>query len=119
MVQKVEHFNAFAGIRQDLFGFIDLLAVHPHYGTVGVQVCGQDWQTHIKKISTDCREPAILWLLGGNRLLLVGWRQLKGKWTPRLKEYSLETDFPEITSVAREKLAASVEPDFDWLKDRG
>ena len=105
LVSKVEHFNAHAGCRQDLFGFIDILAVHPRYGTIGVQVCGSDWAPHIEKMTVELRERLLLWLAGGNRCILVGWRKLKREgWQPRVREFSLTDDFPELTAERMEAL---------------
>lgn len=104
MVAKVEHFNTFAGVRQDLFGFIDLIAIHPRYGTIGIQVCGKDWSSHIKKLTGQRREALILWLASGSRCILVGWRQLKTDgWQPRVREFTL-ADFEELTPEKIEAL---------------
>ena len=118
MVQKVEHFNTFAGTRHDLFGFIDLLACHPAYGSIGLQVCGEDWSSHIKKMTGDRREAVILWLLAGNRCLLIGWRELKTGWEPRVKEFTLEDDFPEITDEALVALRGTPAIRLDWLRQK-
>ena len=107
IVSKVEHFNTFAGIRQDLFGFLDVLALHPAHGTIGVQVCGSDWSPHIRKMTDDRRESLLLWLASGNRCILIGWRNLKKEgWTPRLREFTLADDFPEVTPEILIKLKA-------------
>jgi len=39
VVAITEHWNAFAHYRQDLFGFIDLIALDPIDGIIGVQSC--------------------------------------------------------------------------------
>lgn len=42
----VEKWNAYAGplgIRQDLFGIIDVIALDPQRGVVGVQSCGSNF----------------------------------------------------------------------------
>jgi hypothetical protein len=117
LVQKVENFNAFSGTRHDLFGFIDILACHPHYSTIGLQVCGDDWSSHVKKMTGDRREAVILWLLAGNRCLLIGWRELKDQgWVPRVKEYTLKGDFPEITDEALVTLRGTPAIRLPWLE---
>jgi len=103
MVQKVEHFNVYGGVRQDLFGFLDLLAVHPAHGIIGIQVCGEDWSSHVKKLTGERKEALILWLASGGRCTLIGWRQLKETWTPRIREFTL-ADFPEITPEVQTRL---------------
>ncbi len=101
IVGNVERFQRFAGkfgVRQDLFGFIDLIALDVQGGTtIGVQSTGTSFSGHEHKILEECRALAALWLLCGNRLQLWGWRKLKKKrggkatyWAPRVKEYSLE-----------------------------
>ena len=115
LVNKVERYNAFAGVRQDLFGVFDLLAVHPGYGLIAVQVCGADWGSHLKKMTEDRREVLILWLLSGGRVLLVGWREIKGAMTPRWKEFTAR-DFPELTEAVQRTLTAVPAQPFEWLK---
>jgi hypothetical protein len=115
LVQKVESYNAFSGTRHDLFGFIDILACHPHYSTIGLQVCGDDWSSHVKKMTGDRREAVILWLLAGNRCLLIGWRELKDQgWIPRVREFTL-ADFPEITDEALVTLRGTPAIRLDWF----
>ena len=52
----VERFNAHVGpfgIRQDLFGIIDIICLSPDMGVVGVQACGQDFKAHVRKIKKN------------------------------------------------------------------
>jgi len=82
------------GIRKDLFGIIDLLAIKGHE-TIGVQSTGQAFAEHHKKLTEEMRGETIGWLdTGVRQLLLIGWRKVKkvrGKkamvWRPRLREY--------------------------------
>ena len=50
----VERFNAHVGrhgVRQDLFGIIDVLALDPQRGVVGVQACaGSGFADHFRKL---------------------------------------------------------------------
>ena|SRR3990167_11245130 len=95
----VERFNAFAGpfgIRQDLFGFIDLIALDPERGIIGVQCCaGGGHATHRTKILEN--EIAPEWLETGGKIEIWSWskRKLKrgGKamrWIPRVEEITLK-----------------------------
>jgi len=96
----VERFNPYAGphgIRQDLLGIIDIIALYPN-AICGVQSCGQAFAEHDRKILAS--EMSVEWLKSGGKLELWGWRKLVKKrggkqkvWTPRVKEYSLD-DFP-------------------------
>jgi hypothetical protein len=88
-----------AGIRKDLFNFIDIVALGEK-SIFGVQSCGSDFSAHFRKItqSVDIAENALKWLECG-RILLIGWRKVKlhrgGKamrWMPRIREI-YEKDF--------------------------
>lgn len=72
-VAVVEKWNAFAKVRQDLFGFIDLVAIREGTpGVLGVQCTTQhNLGEHIKKAAAS---PLLkIWLKGGNKFLLYGW----------------------------------------------
>jgi len=86
----VEHWNQFAHVRQDLFGIIDIVAIHPqHKGVFGIQ-CTDDSSVskHLKKAKENTYLP--VWLKAGNRFEVWGWG-LKGKvgerktWQVRVK----------------------------------
>lgn len=87
--QVVERWNAFAHIRQDLFGWIDVVAVHPERrGIVGVQTTTGE---HVSARLEKARGNAALlsWLLAGGRLVVHGWRKLKGRWQVREHEVTV------------------------------
>ena len=93
----VEKFNPYAGKfghREDLFGFIDVISLHPK-GICGVQACGSDFQGHVRKILAN--EIAPEWLKSGGTIELWGWRKILkvrgGKlkvWKPRKQTFTLE-----------------------------
>lgn len=97
----VEKFNPYAGAygkREDFMGFIDIIALHPAHGIIGVQACGSDWGSHVTKIQEERLKPVTIWLGAGGRIWLIGWRKLKqrnkdgklgkvAKWTPRVAEW--------------------------------
>lgn len=67
-----EHWNAFARIRQDLFGFIDLVAIRPDYKILAIQTTSMP--------NTSARIAKILelpssadWLRAGGRIEVHGW----------------------------------------------
>jgi|TARA_Y100000310_G_scaffold330895_1_gene403377 hypothetical protein len=79
------------GVRIDLFGIIDIIALIPGREKVcGVQSCGTAYAEHKKKILNSAYAP--IWLRYAD-LELWGWRPLKkeGKklWTPRIHKFSL------------------------------
>jgi hypothetical protein len=97
----VEKFNPYAGphgIRQDLFGFIDIIALDPERGVVAIQSTGQDFSGHYKKLTQERNENVHEWLkTPGATLELWGWRKVKVKrggkavrWKPRIQEIKLE-----------------------------
>ena len=101
----VEKFNPHVGphgIRQDLFGIIDIIALDPQRGVIGVQSTGSAFSAHDIKLREDKAQECIDWLsTPGTVLELWGWRKIKAKrggkamiWAPRLKVYSIE-DFAE------------------------
>jgi hypothetical protein len=86
-------------ITRDLFGWIDLLAVHPEHGILGVQVTsGPNLAARVKKARTVAG-PLTACLLSGMKLVVHGWakRGPRGeakRWT--LKEVPLSvTDLTE------------------------
>ena len=97
----VERFNSHVGkfgIRQDLFGFIDIIAIDPEHGIVGVQSTGSAFSQHIKKMTEERSEPMYEWLKHA-RVELWGWRKVKLKrggaamrWKPRVAIFSLDGD---------------------------
>jgi hypothetical protein len=71
-VAKTERFNPFAKFRQDLYGFIDALAMDPEE-LVAVQSCTlSDFAGHLDKIAAH--PDAFMWLSApARRLELHGW----------------------------------------------
>jgi len=97
----VERFNPYVGehgIRQDLFGIIDIIALDTSRGVIGVQCCGSDFAGHIKKLKEEKAQESINWLqTPGTVLELWGWRKIKLKrggkamrWSPRIREITLK-----------------------------
>ena len=96
----VERFNSFVGkfgIRQDLFGFIDIIALDTERGIIGVQSCGQSYSAHLNKIIEERNQEAFEWLRCGGKIELWGWRKVKLKrggkaerWMPRIQEITIE-----------------------------
>lgn len=101
----VEKWNRFAprpgggaGIRQDLFGIIDVLALDPSRGVVGVQVTtGNCFPDHYRKITEERVQETLQWLeTPGTVLELWAWRKIKTKrggkaqvWSPRIAEITM------------------------------
>lgn len=89
-VAVVERWNQYARIRQDLFGFIDLIAIHPGRGVLGVQATSDsNFTARCKK--SEAADVFKTWLQSGARFAVVGWKKEKnGRWRPRWREFTLE-----------------------------
>lgn len=93
-VYVVESYNAFAKVRRDLFGFIDICAIHPDKkGVLGVQTTsGSNLAARITK--AEALDAYKLWINTGNAVEFHGWRKLKtGKvqrtWQPLIRRVDL------------------------------
>ena len=99
-VAIAESMNPHSGHKKDLFGIIDLVAIEPTL-TRGIQVCGSDWQPHIRKLQDEGMVACTRWLASPYRTLeLWGWRKVAminkdGKkqsrqiWMPKLQLITL------------------------------
>lgn len=95
--QVVEHWNAFAKIRVDLFRVIDIVAMAEGV-TVGLQATSAT--NHSARRNKIISEPlALLWVLAGNHLWLVSWGKKKNRWEPRIDVIG-EQDFNLTNSEA-------------------
>jgi hypothetical protein len=78
-VAIVEHWNSFAKIRQDLFGFLDLLCVSDGKGVVGVQTTtASHMSERRKKIREHINYLAVEG--AGIRVELHGWHKVGRYW---------------------------------------
>jgi hypothetical protein len=101
IVGSVEKFNPYAGkfgVRQDLFGFIDLISIDPVLGIVAVQSFGSAYSEHCRKLQEERNEEMFEWLKHA-KLEMIGWRKLKLKrggkaerWTPRIADVVLDDE---------------------------
>lgn len=89
----------------DLLGIGDILALTPKHETVFVQVTTKDdVQNHLRKLwhpetSTSfgsTRNNALAWLAAGNKILIISWEKVKGRFEPETlvvtKESATEFD---------------------------
>jgi hypothetical protein len=93
-VAITERWNQWAKVRQDLFGFIDLVAIHRDTsGVLGVQTTsGTNHAARRTKILESAE--AHLWVECGNRIWLVSWaiRGAAGKrkkYEPRIESITV------------------------------
>jgi hypothetical protein len=75
----VEHWNSWAKIRQDLFGIIDILCIHPETGhVVGVQTTSySNVSSHVTKIHASPNLAVVH--RAGWEILVHGWRKVPKK----------------------------------------
>jgi len=111
IVERFNHHVGPHGIRQDLFGIIDIIALDPERGVVGIQTTGSDFSGHYKKLTEEMAQSTLDWLkTPGAVLELWGWRKVKLKrggkamvWRPRIKEITMDD---VIQEADQEKLAS-------------
>lgn len=85
-------------IRVDFLNIIDVIALDPEKGVVGIQVCGNDFASHVVKLTIENAESTKAWLsTSGTSLQIWGWRKLKNKrgmkamhWECRVQEITLD-----------------------------
>lgn len=93
-----EKWNPHAHIRQDLFGCLDLVAMRPGVGIVGIQACAG--ASHAARRTKMLAEPRLrTWLESGGRAEVWSWAKqgARGKrkvWTLRRDEIRVD----ELTS---------------------
>ena len=98
IVEKWNQHVGPCGVRQDLFGILDIVSLDPERGVVGVQSCGNSFSAHFKKLTEDRADECIDWLrTPGTVLELWAWRKVKLKrggkamrWQARVREITLE-----------------------------
>lgn len=93
--QVVERWNQWAKVRQDLFGFIDIVAMKDGH-IVGIQATSaSNTSARIKKILGLCT--ALNWIRAGGEILVVGWKKKAGSrsWEPTIREITLD-DFRDL-----------------------
>lgn len=92
IVERFVHNRKPGGIRSDLFGIFDLIALGPGRQIVGIQTCKEDFSAHYRKITELNVDNAVDWMICGGKIELWDWRKLKVKrggkatrWYPRVK----------------------------------
>lgn len=90
-VAVVEHWNQWARVRQDLFGFIDIVAIrNSKFGVLAVQATsGTNVAARVAKIESEPR--AVTWLAAGNKIEVHGWRKVGRRGEPKRWECRVVT----------------------------
>lgn len=95
--QSVEQTIPRTFIKRDLFGCIDIIAVHPdHKSIVGIQATSAT--NHSDRKKKALAEPRLLaWLAAGGRFVIYSWRQAaNGKWVARIEDIELLDLQPDV-----------------------
>lgn len=93
LVAVVEHWNPFAHVRQDLFGFVDVLAVRDNEILAVQCTTGDHVADRVKKIKSN--SASLVWLASSSRRLVVwgfsktGLRGKRKRWECREVEILL------------------------------
>ncbi len=69
--EVVEKWNPYARIRQDLFNFIDIVAIKEGFPICGIQVTASGASSRVAKILAAPEHR--VWLLAGGKLLVHSW----------------------------------------------
>ena len=101
MAAVTEHWNPHARLRQDLFGFVDIVAVSRLYGIIAVQTTsGANMAARIDKIRESVH--AKVWLDADGTILVHGWRKVGARGARKLwecREVRLAWNGTEIVEV--------------------
>jgi hypothetical protein len=100
----VERWNQYARVRQDLFGCIDIVALHEGVGILGIQATSGT--NHAARRVKAAAVPALRdWLCAGGRFEIWSWR-LKGAAGKR-KMYELRREELTLDDLTSEVAPAS------------
>ena len=88
LIQIVERWNAFARIRQDLFGFIDILAIDADGTVLAIQATSRD--NVAARVAKIAESDAVIWVRkAGWQIEVWGWGKMaSGKWEVRKVDVS-------------------------------
>jgi hypothetical protein len=83
-VAVVEHWNPFARVRRDLWGFADLIAFRG--GTVLLVQTTSDANVAARRKKVEKSSVAAMWLSSPRtrRVEVHGWKKVKGRWRIRV-----------------------------------
>jgi len=105
---KVERYVSQVQRFFDLFGFIDMVAIHKEGGFLAVQTTGGgNGSARVKKILSNAS--AFAWIEAGGKIQVHDWKKKKttGKVEPKIYNIT-KLDFPEETKKESEKFGCKV-----------
>lgn len=88
LIQVVERWNSWARIRQDLFGFIDILAIDDNGTVLAVQATSRD--NVAARVAKIAESESVIWVRkAGWRIEVHGWGKMaSGRWELRRVDVS-------------------------------
>lgn len=115
--QSVERWNPYVGphgIRQDLFGWIDIIGMIRGQGILAIQTCtGSGFSARLKKIlDSECTERVEDWLASKGLAQIWAWRKVKKQRGGKQMVWE-----PKIHVITLEQLHRGVQVDWDQFKD--
>lgn len=100
VVERWNQYGGLHGVRNDLFGIIDVLAISKERGILGIQVCAMSGRAaHLEKLTVDKRDESIAWLQAGGHLEIHAWRKLLVKRGGKAKRWT-----PDVTTITLDML---------------
>lgn len=107
----VEKWNPHAHIRQDLFGCIDIVAVFPGFGVLGVQATSGEGGNHAARRAKSIAEPRLRkWLEAGGRFEV--WSYRKAGASGERKLWALRRDPVVLDDLPAEPPSDALRSDF-------
>lgn len=110
------------GVRKDFLGFIDVILLDPEKGFVGVQITGNDYSGHLKKLQYERPLECLYWLRfphATTSIELWAWRKVKAKrggkqmlWKPRIEIITEEMilDGRQESELGKKEEVVKLEP---------
>lgn len=84
--QVVERWQAFAKVRIDLYGFIDILCMREGGPFLAVQTTSRgNIMSRIHKITLEQR--ALMFISCGGQIEVHGWKKIKNRWENKVIRY--------------------------------
>ena len=99
--QVVEKFNSFTKRRIDLFGCIDIVAIQPGVGCVGIQATANNGGHHSERLAKIHAEPRMrTWLESGCKLELWSWAKQGARG--KRKTWTLRREVIDVNDIVTE-----------------
>jgi hypothetical protein len=102
LADVTERWIAQAGIRKDLFGIIDLIAIKAGEAVIGLQATSLS-NVPARVAKAKASGPLAIWLKTGARFQVIGWTRRGKKWSPKIVELLADQIEPVVVEKPRRK----------------